>query len=180
VSVNEINIDTTTLLNTNLFCILTIVIPRLPCLFNIANAVSWKVVLVNSDTSDSVSSFNVAICLVASKCYHTELVPCSEGCRRTWWHPIPMMPWLPHSSIPQCKYTRHYGACLEWFQAIGRFEYTFIDAHQLSNMLCNVRSVKSRIKACLFSEDIIISSIKVLIEFQSDMAVWSLTLCYPA
>jgi len=46
----------------NFFCDLTIVIPQLPCLFNMANAVSSTVELVNSETSNSVSLFNFAMC----------------------------------------------------------------------------------------------------------------------
>jgi len=42
-------------------CELTIVIPRLPCLFRIAKAVSLIVERVISATSDSVSSFNLAM-----------------------------------------------------------------------------------------------------------------------
>ena len=45
--------------NLNFLCKLTIVIPRLPCLFKMAKAVSSTVVLVNSVTSDSVNSFNL-------------------------------------------------------------------------------------------------------------------------
>jgi len=58
---------------------LTIVIPRLPFRFRMAKAVSSTVELVNSDTSDSVYSFNFAMCAFASKCFPIELVPCSDG-----------------------------------------------------------------------------------------------------
>jgi len=81
-------------------CKLTIVIPRLPCLFKMAKAVSLTVELVNSVTSDSVNSFNFAMWAFASKCFPIELVPCSDGWRRTWWQTIHMMPGLPVSSIP--------------------------------------------------------------------------------
>jgi len=42
-------------------CKLTIVIPRLPCHFRMAKAVSFTIELVNSLTSDSVNSFNFAM-----------------------------------------------------------------------------------------------------------------------
>jgi len=53
--------ELTTMSNTNFFSKLTIVIPRVPCLFRIAKAVSSTVKLVNSVTSDSVNSFNFAM-----------------------------------------------------------------------------------------------------------------------
>jgi len=65
--------------NNNVNWDLTIVIPRLPCLFRMAKAVSSTVDIVNSDTSDSVNSFNFAMCTFASKCFPIELVPCSDG-----------------------------------------------------------------------------------------------------
>lgn len=83
VSVNKVNIGTTKLSNMNFFCILILVISRLPCLFNMANAVSLTVVHVNSDTSDSFSAFNYAICGVAGKCFLMELVPRSDERPRT-------------------------------------------------------------------------------------------------
>ena len=54
-------------------------IPRVPCLFSIAKAVSSNVKLVNSDRSDSVNSFNFVMRSFASKCFPIELVPCSDG-----------------------------------------------------------------------------------------------------
>ena len=83
--------------------ILTIVIPRLPCLFTIAKAVSSTVVLVNLVTSLSVHSFNFAMWSFAIKCFPIELVPCSDGWRRTWWQMIHIIPGRPVASIPQCK-----------------------------------------------------------------------------
>jgi len=82
---------------------ITIVIPPLPCLLSMAKAVSSTVELVNSVTSDSVNSFNFAMWAFASKCFPIELVPCSDGWRRTWWQTIHIMPGLPFSAIPQCK-----------------------------------------------------------------------------
>jgi len=58
---------------------LTIVIPRLTCRFRMAKAVPSTVELDNSDTSDSVNSFDFAMCAFASKCFPIELVPCSDG-----------------------------------------------------------------------------------------------------
>jgi len=62
---------------------LTIVIPRLPCLFSMAKAVASTIELVNSVTSDSVNSFYFTMCAFASNCFPIELVPCSDGLRRT-------------------------------------------------------------------------------------------------
>jgi len=66
-------------------CKLTIVIPQLSCLFRMAKAVSSTVKLINSVSSDSVNSFNFAMCTFASQCFCIELVPCSDGSRRTKW-----------------------------------------------------------------------------------------------
>jgi len=71
------------MVNLIFLCELTIRIPRLPCRFNMANTVSSTVELVNSVTSDSVNSFNFAICAFASKCLPIELVTRSDGWRRT-------------------------------------------------------------------------------------------------
>jgi len=150
---------------------LTIVIPQLPCIFRMANAVSSTVELLYSVTSDSVNSFNFVMWAFANKCFPIELVPCSDGWRRTWWHTIHMMPGLPVSSIPHCKQNRHDGACLEFFHAIGRFQPTFIEAHQPSKMICNVRSLKSRIKTRSLLEEIITSSNDVFKDCVSDMVI---------
>jgi hypothetical protein len=124
-------------------CKLTILNPRLPCHFKMANAVSWTVELVHSVTSVSVYSFNIVLWAFASECFPIELVPCSDGWRSTWWQTIHLMSGLPVTSILQCKQNRHDGAYLEWFQAIGRLEPSFIEAHQTSNIICNVTSFKS-------------------------------------
>jgi len=82
-----------------------------------------------------------------------------------------MMPGLPDYSIPQCKLNRDEGACLDAFQAIWRFEPTFIEAHHASRMIYKVRSLKSRIKTGSFLEEMIISSNEVFKDFVCDMAV---------
>jgi hypothetical protein len=64
-------------------CKLPIVIPRHPCLFRMAKAVSSTVELVNSVTSDSVKSFNFAMLSFAWQCFHIQVVPCSDGWRGT-------------------------------------------------------------------------------------------------
>jgi len=64
--------------NINFLSELTIVIPRLPYLINMAKAVSSTVELVDSETLNSVISFNFAMCGFASKCFPTELVPCAD------------------------------------------------------------------------------------------------------
>jgi len=76
--------------------------------------------------SDTVNSFNIAICAFASKGLPIELVPCSDGWRRTWWQTIHTMSGLPVSSILQCTWNRHWGAYLQLFHVIGRLEPTFI------------------------------------------------------
>jgi hypothetical protein len=160
-------------------CKLTIVIRRLPCLFRKAKAVSSTVELVNSVTSDSVNLFNFAMWAFASKCFPIELVPCSDGWRRTWWQTIHMMLGLPVSSIALCRQNRQDGACLEFFRAICRFESTFIEAHEVSRMICTVRSLKSCIKRCSSLEEIIPSSNEVFKDCVSDMAVEIRKLCNP-
>jgi hypothetical protein len=82
-----------------------------------------------------------------------------------------MMPGLPVSSIPQCNWNRHIGACLEFFQAIGRFEPTFIEALQASKMICKVMLLKLRIMTCSFLEEIITSSNEVFKDCVSNMVV---------
>jgi len=107
----------------------------------------------------------------ASKSVPIELVPCSDGWRRTWWQTIHMMPGLPVFSIPQCKQNCHKGTCLASFQAIGRFELTFIEALRASKVICKVRSLKSRIKTRSSLEEMTTSSNELLKDFESDMAV---------
>jgi len=100
---NDVNTSKTKMSNMHFICNLTNVIPKLPFLFNMANAVPSTDVLVNSETSDSVCSFNFALCAFASKCFPMELVPCSDEGRRTWWQKKHMIPGLPVSSLPQYK-----------------------------------------------------------------------------
>jgi len=135
-----------------------------------AKAVPSTVELVNSVTSDFVNSFNFAMGAFASKCFPIELVPLSDTWRRTRWQTIHMMPGLPVSSLPQCKLNPHQGACLELFQAIGHFQGSFIEAHQASKIICNVRSPTSLIKKHSFLEGIITSSNDVFKDVESDMA----------
>jgi hypothetical protein len=52
----------------NFLCELTIAIPPLPCLFNMAKVASSMVLLGTSESSDSVDFFNFAMSTVASKC----------------------------------------------------------------------------------------------------------------
>jgi len=175
-SVNCVNIRKIELWNINLFCELTVVIPQLPCLFNMAKAVSSTVVLVNLETADSVNSFFLSMYAFAMKCFTMELVTCSDGWRRSWWQTIHMIPGLPVYSFPQCKLTRQEGACLELLHPMGCFEPTFIETQQTSNMICNVRWLNSWIKTRSFLKDIITSSNEVFIDWESDMvvAIWRL------
>jgi len=128
----------------------TIVISRLPCLIRMANAVTSTVELVNSVTSDAVNSFNFVMWAFASKFFLIQLVPCSDGWRRTWWQTIHIMPGLPVSSIPQCKSNRHEGTWLELFPAIGHFESIFTEPHHASEMISKVKSLKSQINTHSF------------------------------
>jgi len=57
------------------------------------------------------------------------------------------------------------------FHAIGRFEPTFIEAHQALKMISNVRSLKSWIKTRSFLEEIITSSNEVFKDCVPDMVV---------
>jgi hypothetical protein len=63
------------------------------------------------------------------------------------------------------------GACRELFQEIGHFDSTFIEAHQQSNMICKVRSLKLQIKILSFLEVIITSSKEVFKDFESNRVV---------
>jgi len=147
--------------NVNFICKLSIVIPQLPCLFSMANAVSSTVELINFVTSNSVNLFNSAMCTFARKCFPTELVPWSNGQQRTLQQRIHLIPVLLVWSIAQCKWNSNKEACLDLFELIGHFKSTFNEFHQVSNMIGKVRSLKSWIKMCSFLEDIIITSRKV-------------------
>jgi len=159
------------MMNMNCLHVLTIVIPWLRSLFIMANAVSSTIVLVNSETSDSVNLFIFAMCAFDSKCFPIEPVLCSGGWWSTWWWTINMKPGLPVSSIPQCKYNRHNGACLELCQAIGLFESSFIDPHQTSWMISKLRSLKLRMKTWWSLKEIVISINEVLKDLESHMGV---------
>ena len=63
------------------------------------------------------------------------------------------------------------GACLEFFDAMSRFEPTFLEAHQASKRICNVWSLKSRINTRSFLEEIITSANEVFKYCVSDMVV---------
>ena len=54
-----------------------------------------------------------------------------------------IIPGLPASSIPQCKWNRDEDSYLELFQAIGCFEATSSGAHQLSETIFKVKLLKS-------------------------------------
>jgi len=82
-----------------------------------------------------------------------------------------MIPGQPVSLIAQCQQNLHQDACLELFQAIRRFELTFIEAPQASKMICKVRLFKSRIITHSYLEEIMTSSNEVFKDCESDMAV---------
>jgi len=145
-SVNSVSIHKTEILNLNFVCKPTIGIPQLPCLLSLAKAVSLTIELVNLVSSDTVKSFNFAMCAFACKSFTIELVPCSDGWRRTWWQTLHRMPELPVPWIPQCKLNHNKSPCLQSFQAVARFKPTLIEAHHASKMICKERSFKSRIQ----------------------------------
>ena len=78
-AVNCTDIDQIDLSNMKFLCELISAILRLPYLFSMATGVSSMVVFVNSETSDSVNSFNFAMCAFTCKCVSIVLGPCSEG-----------------------------------------------------------------------------------------------------
>jgi len=69
--------------NVNFMSELTIVIPRRPCLYIMAKAVSSTVELVSSVTCDSVSVFNFVMCAFNIKCFPIEQVLWDDGWHRT-------------------------------------------------------------------------------------------------
>jgi hypothetical protein len=71
------------MVNSIVLCVLTIGIPQLASRLSMARAVSANIELVNSVTSDTVNSFNFAICAFGRKYLPIELVPCTDGQRRT-------------------------------------------------------------------------------------------------
>jgi len=78
---------------------------------------------------------------------------------------------LPVFSISQCEQNSHKGGCLQLHEAMECFEPTFIEAHEVSNMIRKVRSLKSLIKTGSFLEDITTSSKKVFSDFKSDITL---------
>ena len=78
-SANSVNIDKINMPNRNFICDLTLVIPPLPCVFSMAEAVSSMVQLVNSVTVHSFTWFNFIMCAFSNKYCTIELVSCSDG-----------------------------------------------------------------------------------------------------
>jgi hypothetical protein len=68
-----------------------------------AKAVSTTIEPVNSVTSDYINSSNFAMGAFAREIFPVELVPCSDGWRRTLLQTMYMMPGLPDFCMPQCK-----------------------------------------------------------------------------
>jgi len=81
-----------------------------------------------------------------------------------------MIPWLPVSSIALGRYSYHEDQSLEFFEAIGHCEPILIQTHQVLNMMCKLKTVKSRISTSLCLEEIETSSNVVFKDFESDMA----------
>jgi len=129
------------------------------------------VVLVNSETSNSVNSLNFAMCAFPS-----EVFPHGAG---------PMFRSMAKNSMTNNAFdataaslvdsvvqiVELKGAILELPLAIGGFRPTFIEAHLTMNMICKVRSLKSRIITPSFLEDIITSNNAVFIDSKSDIVV---------
>jgi len=104
-------------------------------------------------------------------CWCTELVPCLDGWRRTWWKMIQMMSRLLVSLIPQCTLNCHEGTCLEVFQVPGRFEPRFMEGHEALTMVCTVSSLKSWKQTQSCFKDIKTSSNKVFNDFEYHIGV---------
>lgn len=153
------------------FCKHTIVIPRLPWLFTIAKAVSSMVVLVNLETSNTVDSFIFGMSAFACQYMAIELVRYSDGWWRTWCQLVDMTQRLLFSSILLCNYTCHEDAYLEFFHVIELLEPAVFKAHNVSNLICKLRSMKSWIHTCLFFKAIITSANEVFRDQESDIAV---------
>jgi hypothetical protein len=79
VSVNDVNARKIKQSNMNFFRDIVFVGPRLPCVVNMTNVVSSPAAVVNSETSDYVCLFNIAMYPFATKCFPMDLVPCSDG-----------------------------------------------------------------------------------------------------
>jgi len=157
--------------NMYIFCEPTIGISWLPCVLNMPQVVSLTVKQVNLEVSDSVNSFNFAMCVFTRKCYPVGLVSYPDGWWRTWWQTMEMMPRLLVFSIVQCKLDYHDGAWLESFHKMWRFEAAFSVVREAINIICQVWLNESWLKIDLFWDDIITSSKKLFTEFESDMAV---------
>jgi len=172
----SVKIDRISILNINFHCELTIAFAWLPCLFSMAKAASPTIELVNSVTSDTVHLYNFELCAFVNNCFTTKLVPCFDGCWRTWWQKIHLMPGMLASSILQCKLKYHQRACAELLKAIAHFEPIFIEANHASNTICILRLLNSWIMTCFFCEDIKTSINKELKDIESDMAegIWML------
>jgi len=183
-AVNSVNICKTKLSNINILGKCTIQIPPLNCLFKMAKAISSTFELANSVTTDFLTSFICAMSTLASKWYATELMPYSEGWRRSWsvtWH---VMPWQLVFSILQCTFYRHDGECLHLFQTMGPCKPMKIEANWASNIICKVRLLKSQIMTPSSVQDILTSSNEVYIDTESEImeGIWWLhnPTCEPA
>jgi len=163
--------------NMNFLCNLSTVIPRPPCLFSMAKAISLPVKVVNSQTSDSVYSFSFVMCTFGSKRFSIELVPCSDSWLRTWWETIHRMLGMSISSIPQCKKYCHDCPYQELLQAVRCFEPTFMEVRKALKLMCYVRSLKLRIMRTSWLEDIITCNNVVFEDLESDVVlrIWKLS-----
>jgi hypothetical protein len=90
---------------------------------------------------------------------------------------IHVMPGVLVASMPLCQSHRHDSACLELFQPTGRVKPSFIEAHQESNIFCNIRWLKSQLKTWSFVPEIITLSKGMIKDYKSDIAVTIRTLC---
>jgi hypothetical protein len=143
--------------NVNFICELTIVIPQLPCLFHMVNSVASAFELVGFVASDSVNLFNSAMGASARKCFPIELVSRSNGQQRTLQQTIHLIPLLLVWPILQCRLNCNKEAYQDLYELIRHFKSTFDEAHQVSNMIGKVLSLKLWIKMHSFLEDIITS-----------------------
>jgi hypothetical protein len=76
--VNAGNIVDTKMSNMNGISELYIVIPQHPWLYSMAKAVPWTIEHINSVTLNSVNLYKFEISASVSKCFHIELIYCSD------------------------------------------------------------------------------------------------------
>jgi len=157
--------------NMNFVCKLTIVIPRLFCLFSQTKAVSVTVELFKSVSSDSTNSFHFVMCAWASKWFLIKMVPYSDRWSRTWWQMIHIMQGLQDFGILQCELNCHNGTWLRSIPVVDRFLRTLREAHKALQMIWIIRLHQSWIWTHSVMENIVTYSIMVSEDYESNITV---------